>query len=278
MRQSFRSSRLIVVSNPWTYAHARRFGFTNLIYMPKILDETLYCPGHGEAREVWEQTTGGRFFVLTSSRLDERNKGSSIGLCGFAEFSRHCPEAWLVLIGWGKDVDRERRLLDELGIADRVLILPISGKARLRDYLRSADVFLDQFVLGYFGSAAMEAMACGLPVVGRIETGQYEALSETGVPPILCASDPGEVAAHLRTLYTDDEYRRRAAAEHRDWLCQNHGAERWAPDYCAVLTATAVDWPLVLSDSPLHAPLSEEERGYHAEGMRVAPPHLDYGW
>lgn len=278
MRIAFSKSRLIVVSNPWTYAHARRYGFSNLVYMPKILDENVYCPGQGESRQAWEQATGGKFFVLTSSRLDEKNKGSSIGLRGFATFSKRCPQARLVLIGWGKDEDKERRLLTKLGIDDKVLILPLSGKALLRDYLRSADVFIDQFVLGYFGSAAMEGMACGLPVIGRINSAQYEALAETGTPPILNANSPNEVAIHLEKLYKDLSYRRELSNSHRRWLCLNHGSERWLPEYTAVLTATAVDWQLDLSKSPLHDPLSREEREYHAYGMAMAPPHPLYGW
>lgn len=278
MRESFRRSRLLVVSNPWTYAHARRYGFTNLIYMPKILDETVYAPGGAAGRDEWSATSGGDFFVLTSSRLDERNKGSSIGLRGFAIFCQHVPSARLVLIGWGKDTEKKSRLLARLGIEEKVIVLPVSGKAKLRDYLRSADVFLDQFVLGYFGSAAMEGMACGLPVIGRVESDQYDSLSETGAPPILNASTPEEVAKHLLDLYQNNLYRSDLAAAHRQWLCENHGAGRWLDDYRAVLTATAVNWPLDLSNTPLLAPISRHERDYYAYGLAVSPSHPHYGW
>lgn len=278
MRTSFANARLLLVSNPWTYAHARRYGFTNLVYLPKMLDETVYSPGTGTVRTQWAAASGGDFFVLTSSRLDERNKGSSVGLRGFAAFCREVPGARLALVGWGKDKEKEGRLLERLGIEDKVIVLPVSGKARLRDYLRSADVFLDQFVLGYFGSAAMEGMACGLPVIGRVERAQYDALAETGVPPILHAGTPKVVAEHLLALYRNRDYRGDLAAAHRRWLCDNHGSGRWLEDYRAVLTATAVGWPLDLSRSPLRAPLSKVERDYHGYGMAVSPPHPHYGW
>lgn len=277
-RRSFANSRLFLVSNPWSFAHARRFGFTNLVYLPKIIDETVYAPGYGHARKEWEARSGGRFFVLSSSRLDERNKGSSIGIRGFAEFSRSHEDARLVLIGWGKHKDNKRSLLQELGIEEKVIFLPVSGKARVRDYLRSADVFIDQFVLGYYGSAGMEAMACGLPVIGRIESAQYDAMCETGAPPILNAKNQEQVADHLAILKTQDSYRKELAGAHRGWFLANHSSERWLEEHQAVLAATAKNRPLDLSGSPLHEPLSDVERSYHEEGLSAAPPFPNYGW
>jgi len=278
MRDSFAKARLFLVSNPWSFAHARRFGFKHLVYLPKVVDQTVYAPGDGRSRAKWAAESGGNFFVLTSSRLDERNKGSSIGIRGFAEFSRKNPEARLVLIGWGKDREREELRLRDLDIWSKVIILPISGKALIRDYLRSADVFLDQFVLGYFGSAGMEAMACGLPVIGRIETDQYEALCETGAPPILNADKEHLVAEILQDLNDNPDRRRALAQAHRQWFVDNHGSERWLKEHQAVLAATALQAKVNFGGSPLCEPLSPEERQYHAAGLAAAPPFPNYGW
>lgn len=278
MRLSFGAARLFLVSNPWSYAHARRLGFRHLVYLPRMLDENDYAPGAPEFRAEWQTQSGGDFFVLTTSRLDERNKGSSIGFDGFAAFSRDHPGARLVFVGWGKDDPVLAAHLHELGIYDRVIRLPISGKALLRRYLRSADVFIDQFVLGYFGSAGLEAMACGLPVIGRMERAQYAALCETGAPPVLDCTDAAAVAAALKALAMDANFRRAASQSHRQWFLDNHSGRRWREDYTAVLAATALGLPVDLDDSPLGEPLSSQEREYHAEGLRQAPTGQAYGW
>jgi glycosyltransferase involved in cell wall biosynthesis len=278
MRQSFAQARLILATNPWTFAQARRFGLDQVIYLPMMIDETVYAPGHGEARAQWEGESGGRFFVLTSSRLDERNKGSSVGLEGFARFSRSCPDARMVLLGWGNDMAKFEKALDELGIRDKVYRLPAVGKKRLRDYLRSADVFIDQFVLGYFGAAGLEAMASGLPVIGGYELEQYEALCDTGAPPISNARSAENVARHLVRLHGDVELRKNEAASLRQWFVDNHGSARRAEDYTAVLSATALSLPTGVERSPLRAELSEEERAYLAQGIKQAPPYPSYGF
>lgn len=275
-RRSFSSGRLFLVSNPWSFAHARRFGFRNLVYLPMILDQTLYAPGSGQARQQWMAETGGDFFVLMTSRQDESYKGSGVGLEGFAGFSRQYPGARLVVIGWGADRDLFQRRASDLGIADKSIVLPVSGKGRLRDYLRSADCMIDQFALGYFGAAGLEALACGLPVIGRAEREQYEALCETGAPPILQASRAEEVGAHLLMLQSNAGYRPGVAQSSRQWFVENHGSDRWLADHQAILAATALRLPAELRGSPIDSALDDEEMQYHRRGLEAAPPFPQY--
>ncbi len=288
MRAAFGKARLWLVSNPWSFAHARRLGFTNLIYLPKMMDETVYAPGDSPVRKDWEAQVGGDFFVLTSSRLDERNKGSSIGLEGFARFAADHPGARLAVIGWGNDREGTLARLESLGIAGKVVLLPLSSKAMIREYLKSADAFMDQFVLGYFGSAGLEAMACGVPVIGRLEMDQYAALCETGAPPVLNAGDSDAVCAHLTSLAADPDRLRAVAEATRDWFMDNHSSKRWLADHQAILMATAEAKSFLssitgkhridFSKSPLARPLSDEEQAYHAAGLEAAPPYPNYGW
>lgn len=277
-RKTFSSARAILVSNPWGFAHARRLGLNNAIYLPKIIDENIYSPGHGDSREQWVQESGGDFFVLTSSRLDSRNKGSEIGIRGFAKFSKKHPGARLVLIGWGNDFKKSMGLLKRFEIINKVIILPMSGKSLIRNYLRSADVFMDQFILGYYGSAGMEAMACGLPVIGRIETDQYEAMCETGAPPIHNCATLHDVESTLTKLSNNKDYSLKSSQNHRDWFLLNHGSAHWLEAYKAVLAATFLGQQADFSHSLLSHPLSQEEIQYHLDGLDNAPEFPNYGW
>ena len=275
-RLAFGEANAFLVSNPWSFAHARRYGMCHLIYVPFILDQDTYCPGEPIFREEWRAQSGGDFFVLSTARVDEFYKGSSIGLEGFAAFSRQHPEARLVQIGWGADLADVRRKLADLGIADRTILLRAAGKRRLISYLRSADCLLDQFRLGYFGATALEAMACGLPVIMRLERGQYDALCETGAPPALDANTPGEVCDQLNRLVGNSEWHAGARLAHREWFLQNHGSTRWSMDYFALLLLTARNHRFRFHRSPLRQPLSIEEREYHATELANAPPFPNY--
>lgn len=275
-RRGFAQARTFLVSNPWSFAHARRFGLRNLAYLPLILDEEAYSPGESRFREEWREQTGGSFFVLSTARLDDAFKGSTVGLLGFAAFAREVPGARLVLVGWGSDRVRLIARLRNLGVAERTLILPLSGKRRVIAYLRASDCLLDQFVLGYYGATALEAMAVGLPVIMRLERAQYAALCETGAPPVLEAATPEGVCAQLRRLSRDHEHRQKSRMDHRTWFLQNHGSSRWANAYRTMLAAVALGHRFRFHRSPLSAPLAAEEREYQAAELQAAPTFPSY--
>ena len=145
-------------------------------------------------------------------------------------------------------------------------------------YLRSCDVFLDQFVLGYFGSAGLEAMACGLPVLGRIEEEQYEAICETGAPPILNCDNATEVCQELMQISDSENRLLKVGEASRTWFVDNHSGQKWVDSYVAALTITAYREFIDFRESPLTEPLSKEEYHYLAEGIAAAPDGDDYGW
>lgn len=275
-RRAFALANAYLASNPWAYAHARRYGMRHLVYLPQILDEEVYSPGASECRRQWQAQTGGAFFVLSTARADDLFKGTRIALEGFVRLAREVPGARLLMLGWGKDLDARLAALRDLGIADKVAVLPLSGKKRLIQYLRGADCLLDQFVVGYFGATALEAMGCGLPVVMRLERAHYDALCETGAPPVLNASSADEVHAALKLLATDGAARAAASAAHRDWLLANHSAKRWHRDYEHLLAATALGHRFDFGSSPLADRLGPEEIEYHREELAHAPQFPNY--
>lgn len=271
-RLALREAYAVLVSNPLTLSHARRYGLRNCIYLPFCIDEERYRPGEEpDIRATWRNATGGDFFVLTSMRLDNQWKGAALVLEGFARFARTAPGARLVILGWGVDQKTAMARLAELGVLDRVLLLPVVGKARLARYLRAADALIEQFVLGYYGASGLEAMATGLPVIMRIERAQYDALVPSGAPPVLDAENADEVAAHLVHLHESETFRREVGKATRGWFMATHSASATWRDYAAVLKAASlrlrVDW----SASPLAGKKSAEEVHYHADQLARAP-------
>ena len=275
-RMAFFSARAFLASNPWSFAHARRFGMRHLVYLPLILDEEVYCPGTSAHRDEWAKKSGGTFFVVSTARLDDFYKGSNIAVKGFAAFSRLVPGARLVLIGWGENRETYLTRLKAYDVADKVILLPIAGKKRLIQYLRAADCLLDQFIVGYYGATGLEAMACGLPVVIRLEREQYDGMCLTGAPPVLNASSAEEICAALLKLEGDPHQRKVIASAHREWFLANHGSTRWKNVYSDMLLATAAGHTFDFSGSPLAAPLSKAEKTYHAEELAKAPTFPSY--
>jgi N-acetyl-alpha-D-glucosaminyl L-malate synthase BshA len=131
----------------------------------------------------------------------------------FNEVQKHVP-ARLVLVGDGPERESTERQAEALGIEDRVEFL--GDQEYIADLLPAADVFLLPSQHESFGLAALEAMSCGVPVVGSRIGGLPEVIvhEETG---FLC--DPNDVdcmKAIVLGLLKDEGTRRKIGEAARD--------------------------------------------------------------
>ncbi len=122
----------------------------------------------------------------------------------FNDVQKHIP-ARLALVGDGPERESVERQAEDMGIIDRVDFL--GDQEFVAELLPAADVFLLPSQHESFGLAALEAMACGVPVVGSRIGGLPEVIihEETGY---LC--DPNDVAcmsAIVLGLLRDEDLR-----------------------------------------------------------------------
>ncbi|UCD16726.1 MAG: N-acetyl-alpha-D-glucosaminyl L-malate synthase BshA [Candidatus Zixiibacteriota bacterium] len=82
--------------------------------------------------------------------------------------------ARLLLIGEGPDAVLARRQVNKRNLADRVTFL--GNQNRIEAVLPVSDLFLLPSEEESFGLAALEALACGVPVIGTVETGLVEVI------------------------------------------------------------------------------------------------------
>lgn len=99
----------------------------------------------------------------------------------FAVLRQRMP-AVLVLVGDGPDLPKAEDLARELGVRDDLRLL---GQQKPEPILQASDLFLLPSRSESFGLAALEAMACGVPVLGYRAGGLPEVV-EDGISGILC--------------------------------------------------------------------------------------------
>jgi glycosyltransferase involved in cell wall biosynthesis len=145
--------------------------------------------------------------VLSVGRLIERK-----GVDDLIRSLPTLPDARLIVAGGGcgpgdGDATRLGRLAASLAVADRVDFVGPISRDRIPDLLRSADVVACVPWYEPFGMVALEAMACGIPVVVSAVGGLRSLVvhEKTGlhVPP----RDPARIASAIRTLLDSADLR-----------------------------------------------------------------------
>jgi len=124
----------------------------------------------------------------------------------FAGIRRELP-ATLVLVGDGPDRDAAEQETDRLKLRRDVRFF---GKVdNVADILRGSDLFLLPSETESFGLAALEAMACAVPVLASAVGGLPEVVvdGETGL--LTSPDDPAALAEAVTTLLADPDRRAR---------------------------------------------------------------------
>lgn len=153
--------------------------------IPPGYDDNKFFPVGAATRQGIRQRLGltGKA-VLGLGRLAP-NKGYDLLINAFAVLAQREPDAILHLAIGGEVLGEvEQQLLDELkqqtealGLAEKVRFSGYVPDEELADYYRAADLFVLSSRYEPFGMTAVEAMACGTPVVVTIHGGLWRAVT-----------------------------------------------------------------------------------------------------
>jgi D-inositol-3-phosphate glycosyltransferase len=135
-------------------------------------------------------------------------KGAHIAVQALAALRR--PDASLVVVGGASGLDGEaeveklRGLADELGLAQRVHFVPPQAHHILSSYYRAADVVLVPSRSESFGLVALEAAACGTPVVASAVGGLLTLVDHGHTGFLVQSRDPEVFAAYTDEILSND--------------------------------------------------------------------------
>ncbi len=118
----------------------------------------------------------------------------------FERISTELP-ARLLLVGEGPDTVLARRQIKKKKLGDRVIFL--GNQTRVEAVLPCSDLFLIPSEEESFGLAALEALACGVPVIGTLGTGLTEVVDDFKNGYLLPVGDTSSMARAAVALLKD---------------------------------------------------------------------------
>jgi phosphatidylinositol alpha-1,6-mannosyltransferase len=139
----------------------------------------------------------------------------------------------LVLVGAGPQWRPLRDLVARLRLVETVRFTGPLDRVRLVPELQQADVFalpmrtrLGGLNAEGFGLAAIEAAACGLPVVVGRSGGAPETVQDGRTGFVVDAEDPGDLAHRIGALLADQCMARAMGREGRVFVTREYGVEQ----------------------------------------------------
>ena len=134
-------------------------------------------------------------------------KGVDVAVRALAELRR--PDALLLVVGGASgmdgdtEVDRVMNLIDELGVGAQVQFVDPQAHHILSTYYRAADVVVVPSRSESFGLVALEAAACGTPVVAAAVGGLLTLVDEGLTGYLVQGRDPSDFAARISAVLDD---------------------------------------------------------------------------
>jgi alpha-1,6-mannosyltransferase len=233
-RRTARAYHRVICTTGWAAAEFGRIDAGNVVRVPLGVDLDTFSPRVRRTQYAGE----GQILLVHCGRLSAEKRPQR-SLTTLATLHAAGLPVRLVVAGDGPLRARLVRRATRTGLPVTFAGF-LSGRADLAALLASADMAIAPGPAETFGLAALEALACGTPVVVSAESALPEVVGEAG------ASVPGEdLAAGVRALLARPERSRRAAARARaeqyDWGTAVRGflAAHGAADSAAIRRRSA---------------------------------------
>jgi D-inositol-3-phosphate glycosyltransferase len=197
--------------------------------VPCGVDLDLFCPIPRDKARRALGLPPGRRVILFVGRI-EPLKGIDTLLRAMALVAPQIPrwqeELSVVIIGGAPgagaeqtnaELGRLQQLRTELGIEDLVTFQGAQDQDTLASYYSAAEMVVMPSHYESFGMVALEAMACGTPVVASKVGGLAFSVQDGETGFLVPGGDAAALAARIQQLLTDDQLRRRLGQQAARW-------------------------------------------------------------
>ena len=172
--------------------------------VPPGVDHAFFSPGNRAGARL-ALGLGDHPVLLFAGRIQPL-KGLTVAVAAFAELVASHPDAVLLVVGGPSGVEGEQELrtaealIAACGLQDQVRFVPPQPHHMLSTFYRAADVCVVPSRSESFGLVALEAAACGTPVVAAAVGGLRTLVDQGRTGFLIESRDPADYAAAIAEL------------------------------------------------------------------------------
>jgi glycosyltransferase involved in cell wall biosynthesis len=241
-RYCFKHADAILACGTRVAQTLRSKGYRGDLHVVAIPTDTLAFAPDPAGGAGWRRKAGlpaDMLLIGYAGKLVEE-KGLRTLLHAFADVARANPRAHLILAGGGPLHDELIATASEMGLAERVHLPGIIHNSDLPAFMNALDVFVLPSETRsnwreQFGRVIVEAMSCGVPVVGSDSGEIPTVLGDAGL--IFHEGDSAALAGQLLCILSNSEERVRLAHAGRERVLRLFSVEQVARKHLSLYRA-----------------------------------------
>jgi L-malate glycosyltransferase len=223
------SDAVTAISHYLAQETCRIFGHCGVEVIPNFINAEEYRRRENSALSASLAPNGEKLIMHVSNFRPVKRIGDCIHTLAQIKRLNGDLRVRLVMCGDGPEREEAEGLAREYGLTDHVLF---AGQVPdIANYLSAADLLLVPSETESFGLAALEAMACEVPVIATRTGGLPEVIRDGETGFLVELGDTRTMGERALELLTDEKKRQAMGAEGRRWAVDQFNTERVIPQY-----------------------------------------------
>ena len=180
------------------------------------------------------------FRLITTASADVALKGLDYSLKSLAILSKTFPEISLLVIGQLKKDGHTSRLIEELGIGDRIIFKTGLTKEEIAKEYASSSVAIVSSLYEGFGYPVIEAMSCEVPLIATNTSSIPELVGDfaTLIPPM----NENDLSEAIKNILTNFKKYKKIAESGRHHIIENFNWLKITQEYEDMIYKTIQDF------------------------------------
>ena len=196
--------------------HTRKYTINrNLRITPFGIDIQQFRPLKKQKRDK---------FIIGTARILAPKYGIHYLIKAFALFTKQMPNSELHIAGDGPQKNELIMLTKALGISHKVTFFGFVERIKIPEFISNLDIFcmpsVDQSES--FGVAALEAQACGIPVIASAIGGLLETIIDNKTGFLIPPANIHAIVKKMHYLYNSKEVRRAIGRAGRQFVSKHY--------------------------------------------------------
>jgi glycosyltransferase involved in cell wall biosynthesis len=228
LRRAYRKAKMILYNNPIEPSLLDNLKIKRKFFLPIIFD----IFNDFKLQKFSNKFFSNKFVIFHPSSHIWDVKGNDKLIIAYANFLKTYPNSILICINVGQDVDKSKKLVQNLGIHKNVQFIQRLNVQGLNYYYNLATVVADQFILHGLGGIGFETLCCEKPLITLCSEDAYKNM-HSEPPPIFSAFTIEEIYHQLEYIHNYSNIKE-IGRRGKNWLNKFQSSEILTKKYMIV--------------------------------------------